>query len=193
MLGRLRAELQTELRSRGVPVVVEYGPVTPSRLGEMGDAVVVEYDPAGDAVGAPKAIGGIPRRRFTHTQRCLATVHGKATVPGARRQDHEARALKLAQQVLICLDNKLRGEGYVWRSTGGRFAMFAEAGQQPAGATYEIRFEVDAAVFDREWSDEDPPTVTIGGDGGVGISSTTRASLVATVGDGDVACGAEDP
>jgi hypothetical protein len=191
MLGRIRAELQTALRSRGVPVVVEYGPVVTSRMGELADIVVLEHDPAGDAVGAPKAIGGIPRRRFSYTQRFIARVHGKSTAPGSRRQDHETRCNRIVEQVLIGLDDVIRGSGTTWRCTGGRFAPFAAAGEQPQGASYELRFEVDAGVFDRVWSDADPPTAEIGGDGGVNITSRTMAGdesdapLV-------MACGAED-
>jgi hypothetical protein len=193
MLGHLRADLQDELRSRGVPVVVEYGPVAPGRVAELRDVVSVEHDPAGDTLGGAAALGGNPPRRFTRTVGALVRIHSKASVNGARRQDHEDRAHRLVDQVLVSLDNVLRGgrgtplRRHTWRMTGGAFeSLSAEAGQVPTGATYVMRIEIDRGVFDAPWSGDAAPEFAIG-EGG--IASSTRVYGSTGEGAGETSCG----
>jgi hypothetical protein len=209
MLGHLRADLEEELRSRGVPVRVEYGPVAPSRVAELKDVVVVEYDPAGDTIGAPKALGGNPRRRFNRAVAALVRIHTRNTVTGARRQDHEDRAHRIVDQVLVSLDEVLRGgrgeplRRYTWRVDGAAFEpLSAEPGQTPVGATYVLRISIDRGVFDAPWSGEaadefaigagdygsdfDPDDYEVGG----GISSSTKVHGSTGEGAGETSCGA---
>jgi hypothetical protein len=197
MLGHLRADLEVELRARGVPVRVEYGPVDPSRLAELHDVVVVEYDPAGDVIGGAKALGGNPKRRFNREVAALVRVQAHATIAGARRQDHEDRAHRFVDQVLVALDDVLRGgrggtggvplRRYTWRCTGGAFqAVSAEPGQVPTGATYVLRISIDRGVFDAPWSDEAAPEFELEAGS---ISSTTKVHGSIGEGAGETSCG----
>ena len=183
MLGRLRAQLETELRSRGVPVRVEYGPAVPGRTSSPVDVVVVSYDPSGDAFGA---LARGARVRMTRTVRMVAEVRAHANVAGARRQDHEDRAQRIVDSVLLSLDQALRGAGYIWRSTGGRFV--ADAERLPEGALYELAFEAERSVRDQDWAESDPEAFEL--EAG---SIASRTSVFGSLGEGagETACGGE--
>ena len=111
MLGLIHRRLERELREqRGCPVRVVYGPLEPAVLANPGDLIVLQHpDGPSDDVGAPRALGGNPRRRFSRAIACEFHVYAKATVDGATRRDHEDRAQKLVNQVLAALDDVLRG------------------------------------------------------------------------------------
>ena len=158
MLGDVRARLEANLRARPVPVRVEYGPVDSARVGELRDVVVVEYDRgSSDAISAPRARGGNPRRRFERAVACKATIYVTNTVAGARRQDHEDRAQKVIDQVLVALDDVLRGgqldaSGVQIPGTSQAWAAgpgsFVDLPGTAVGAAYEVAFVIHRGVFD---------------------------------------------
>jgi hypothetical protein len=203
MLGKIARRLEATLREeRSCPVRVEYGPVTPARLVELRDVVVVEYDrQGGDTVGGPRARGGNPRRRFNRSVACLARIHATSTVAGARAQDHEDRAQALVDQVLCALDDVLRGgeldgDGlqvagtqHAWTAGRGKFEDLAdEAGARVLpGATYVLPFTIERGVHD----------VAFGGDSAVEFtfaagSIASRTDVYGSTGEGagETSCGA---
>ena len=88
---------------------------------------------------------------------CKVTIYATSTVAGARRQDHEDRVQAIVDQVLVALDDVLRGgkldvsgvqvanTSHAW--TAGR-GSFADVPGTAVGAVYELAFAIHRGVFD---------------------------------------------
>lgn len=197
MLGDIRHRLERTLREeRFCPVRVEYGPVSPARVGEMRDVVVVEYDRgAGDSFSEPRTKGGNPVRVFTRSVGMKATIYARATMSGARRQDHEDRAYAIGTQLLVALDQVLRGgkvddagvqilnTQHAWAPGRG---SFADLPGESAFAVYELPFVVHAGVHAAVFGGDAAPEFTIGADN---VASRTNVYGSAGEGAGETSCG----
>jgi hypothetical protein len=201
MLLSIVRRLDKELRDlRGVPIAVEYGPVTPARVAELRDVLVLEYD-GPDAIGPKRAMGGNPAPRFTVSVGVKVSLHATSRLSGARREEHEERArMLLNKHVLAALDDVLRGgesdaDGELVEGSAYSY-RFASAGFEPlvdeqgkrvaVGATYVLRLIVDDCATDEIWDVAADPTFALGPDA---ISSTTKVKGEATEGAGQTACG----
>jgi hypothetical protein len=199
MLGEIRHRLERTLREeRHCPVRVEYGPVSPDRIGEARDVIVVEYDRnAGDTFGPPRTMGkkGVgTERRFTRSVGCKATIYARATVAGARRQDHEDRAFSIGTQLLIALDDVLRGgrvddagaqianTQHAWdRGTG----QFTDQPGETTHAVYELPFVIHTGVHDAVFGGDTPPGFTLGDN----VANRTNVYGSNGEGAGETSCG----
>ncbi len=195
MLGRIARRLETVLRvDRGVPLRVEYGPIEPARVGELRDAIVVQYS-GGDSVGGARAIGGNPKRRMTRTIGCELHVYASSTVSGATRRDHEDRAQSIVGQALLALDDVLRGgesdadgeyvdgTAYTWRPGAG---AFERAQGIASGAHYVLAFTVDETIRDAPFAGTPLEEFTMGA---ASIASATNVYGSTGEGAGETSCG----
>jgi hypothetical protein len=198
MLLGIKQRLEEDLRTnRGVPVAVEYGPVSPARVAELRDVVVVEYE-GPDAI-APRRGGGL----YTISTGVKVSLHVTSRKAGARREEHEERARRiLARYLLPSLDWVLRGgehddddglvEGtaYAYRHGPGGFEPLVDENGKRAqvGATYVLRLAIEDCATDETWSEGEfaDPTFALGPDA---ISSTTKVKGEGTEGAGQTACG----
>lgn len=195
MLGRIYRRFEQALRTeRGVPVRVEYGPIEPARVGELRDVFVVQYAD-GDDTGAPHAIGGNPKRRFSRAIGCELHVYATATTSGASRRDHEDRAQSLVGQALLALDDVLRGgelddageqipgTSYQWAPGRGSFERTPGAS---AGAHYVLPFTVHETVRDTPFAGTALDEFTMGA---TSIASRTNVYGSTGEGAGETSCG----
>lgn len=197
MLGDIRARLERTLREeRSCPVRVEYGPVSPGRVGELRDVIVLEYDRGnGDSFDAPRARGGNPARRFTRSVGCKATLYATATMAGARRQDHEDRCFAIGNQLLVALDNVLRGgkvdasgvqvanTQHMWER--GKGAFVEQAGES-TGAVYALPFVIHTGVHDAVFGGDAAPEFTLAAGN---VASRTNVYGSNGEGAGETSCG----
>ncbi len=194
MLGRITSRLRAELREeRGCPVVVEYGPLAPGITGWGRDLIVVQHpDAGGDETTAPRALG----RRFNRALACEVHVYAKASVAGAQRRDHEDRAQRIVGQVLVALDDVLRGgesdgdgelipgTAYAWEQGSGGFDR--GPGGSADGAHYVLPFTIHEAVVDRPFDNSPTPSWELDG-----ISSRTDVYGSTGEGAGETSCGGD--
>jgi hypothetical protein len=188
MIREIGVELQAALRAKLCPVrVVDREQTNPAAFGR--ERIVIEHD-EGDSFVAPRGSRANPKHRFTRTMGAKVTIYAQSTGAGALEFEHRRRAEHILDLVLVALDDIARKRKNAWTPTGGGFVIpeALEDSERHGGAVYELRFTFDRAVFEQTWAGDIKPEATVG-EGGVGIGSTTRASIIGA-NDNETACGA---
>ncbi len=163
------------LRQRRFPIRFEYGPVTPTPEQCSHGLIIVERDPESDDVA--KAVQGAhgppgPRARAVRVMACRATIFGKSSKVGARRQDHEHACEVLIDGFHVAVDEwcqlALTGTGVQFG--GGRYTKAGDLNfvEKFSGVQYVMRFGVSRGVraVPYEESIPNPLTQTPAGVGG---------------------------
>ena len=167
MIYRLAQDVAAALAERGFPFAVHYGPdrVSPSDLTAYAGRIVIERDrEAGDTVGGP--IGSRGQNPATPRVRrlgCVATVIARASVDGARVNEHEHDCDQAVDALIVAL--------YDWAAEGrsivevgaGRYLQDEEINGAPVGVgvVYRLAFTVARAVEARTFEGAARETVTL--------------------------------
>jgi hypothetical protein len=139
--------LAAELKAKGVPFEIAYGPTqVPPKVGAS--RIVVQHDhEAGDQNLGPRSQMKNPRQYAVRAMGGLVRIHAMATVESATRGDHERIANILADLVTVALIRIARRAKTEQRIVREGFAVDATTDGW-AGALYEIRFQFDRGVHD---------------------------------------------
>lgn len=161
----LADDVAARLRARRFPVAVLYGPEALEREGYQGPTIVIARDDTGgDTFRAP---AGAQRNARNVWERGLALIVGvfaASTLPGARREDHEALADILTDASLVALYEACKASRLAAPELGGGRFLRAEerAGVQTwPGVVYEYRAVVSRGVYAFTWDGAAEPEATI--------------------------------
>lgn len=192
MMHSITLEVAAQLRARGVPHAVVYGPERTGTTVTGPVRIVIERDrAAGDGIGPARSVHTNPKMRAVRAIGCVARVFAKSNVAGAGGHDHEAVADQLIDALVVALDVVVRSNQTLWSPVSGKFLTAEDLAARGLttwpGVVYELRFTVDRGVFDLDFAGEAAPEADVG-PGGVGIKSTTKVT-VNGVGTPETACG----
>lgn len=192
MMHGIALEVAAELRARGVPFSVVYGPERMGTTVTSATRIVIERDRAtGDGIGPARSVHTNPKMRGVRAIGCVARIFGKSNVAGAGGHGHEAVADQLVDALIVALDVVVRRNQTLWAPVSGKFLTAEDLSARGLttwpGVVYELRFTVDRGVFDRDFAGEAAPEASVG-PGGVAIQSTTKVT-VNGIGTPETACG----
>jgi hypothetical protein len=179
-------DLQAQLAAHLCPITVHDGPelrppTTPAR-----ERVIIEHDMSGsDAYLSTHTPGNKPpRTRLTRNVACKITLYAKDPRPGSMYWEHVQRAERILDLVLIGLDIVAKQRANIVQFKSGKFIFPKDlsSSETPGGATYELLFNFDRGVTDRNWDGSTDGTFTILEDT---IQNTTYANGELAAGTGD--------
>lgn len=183
MIYELQKELAAELEARGVPYPVLYGPesaqtTTPA----VRSRIVLERDrKQGDRFDGPRSVHVNHQLSAVRAIGCVLRIYAASTAAGARVQDHERLADALLDRVTVALRKCVNVRKTLHRITAAKLLDGDELELRGLatwpGVVYELRFEIDRGVFDRDWDGSAAPEAAIGGQDGVVITSSTKVRL----------------
>lgn len=190
MIHEITVSVAAELKSKGVPFGVVYGPERQVAGISSPTRIVIERDrQAGDGLGPARSVHTNARMRGVRAVGCVARVFAKSNAGGAGVQNHEALADKLVDKLVVALDKVIRANQTLWKPVSGKLLSAEELAARDLttwpGVVYELRFTVDRGMFDTDFASEAAPEVEVGA---VTIASTTKVK-VNGVGDPETACG----
>ena len=183
MIHEIGVELRAALVANGCPVPV----VDSTDLSERGQANAVprERIVVGRVIGEPEPIvgpKGTGRNPLHIRDRHLAakvTIWAQSPRPGALSFEHERRCDTIIDQVIGQLVKVLSARKNSYEIGAGRFIepVDAKGSEIPNFAVYEIPFVVGRAVEMRTWAGAAAAEATLGGVGGITLTSRTTTSL----------------
>ena len=196
MIADLATEVAAELRDRGVPVPVVYGPERFEDDAIVRTRIVFERDrDGGDGFGfrseiKPVAAPAMAKIDHVRTQGGMLRIWAHNSVAGARAQDHERLADELLDRVSIAIRKCVSRSRTQWSVRSGKFLRAEDIaptlrGQQVwHGVVYEMRFALERGVYDKKWDGAGPLLAP--------LNSVTNQTIVHEPdGDGsEIACGA---
>ena len=185
-------DLYTQVRDRvkglGMPYDFAYDvPPVPSAVGATRIYMTTD-DAAGDQVrpphspvsrGNPKIVGNLALG-------ARVVIFARSTVTGARRHNHEALALQIANMVHVAIHEVVLASRTTYRA--GRYGFVANDATPDgwAGRVYEMSLQLDTPLRDISWIGEAGPegsfttastTLAASGDGATDVPhATTRIS-----------------
>lgn len=177
MLYQIALELGAALRTQGVPFPVVYGPEPATDLyAAKGDRIVVEHRP--DSFDSARGTHPNPRSTYRRQQGVMVRIFARAGDANATQHEHEELAEQVLDHVVAELDYLVRARRNLLTLRGGEFVEpdDSKGSEVPAGAVYELELTIDRGIERRTWAGAARPTATIGGTGGVTVTSTTKAS-----------------
>ena len=184
MIYSITRELETALKAKGVPLPVVYGPER-SGTALTRPRIVVERDrQAGDVVKwSPRVPMRNPRAVDRRMQGVQIRIYAKSDLSGAGVWDHERIADHSVDAILVALRGIIESRKNEIAVQSSRFLNAAELDetlQTWPGVVYEIKLQIDRGVFESIWSLETSavaaPVAIIGGEHGIGISTSLTAS-----------------
>lgn len=195
MIYGLAREVGAELKAKGYPFHVLYGPELYKPTSITNTRIVIERDRrAGDAFLPTRSQHLNPRQVGTTSVGAVLRIYANATVSGAALHDHETLADHLRRAVRVAIDDCVKKRQTLWRISSGKFLSKEELElgglEQWPGAVYELRFSVDDGDADVNYAGEARPEIALG-PGGVPIESTTEVAQTASAAPPETACGGD--
>ncbi len=177
MLYEISIELAAEMDARKYPYAVVYGPSSNNSLVEPRIEMELALG-AGLATHRPATHKPVNSKITEQVlDACIVRIFSKSSLEGASTRDHQRQCLTDRQTFMVSLRSVLttRRNGLLYTSLG--FLSDADIEQleivEWAGAVYEIQFQFSRAIYDRDWTEEDADTATIG-ENGLTVESTTE-------------------
>ena len=177
MIYRLSRDIETNLKARKWPVLVEYETRT-KRIGRYSMAVAFERDrQGGDENDPPVGSHTNPRVMFTRRLGVRVEIFAKSSVSGARSNEHQHECDDLVDAVLTAL--------YDWTTAAKAGAIeWIEAryladeeiddAERSSGAVYLLRFRIRRGVSRKDYGGGAAETATLAKVG----NASTGARLV---------------
>lgn len=182
MLHEVGVDLQASIGSRGCPFPVIDGPEY-RPTGTFGrERIVIEYSGDDGFVSTHKPGGLKPLTFYTRKQAAKITIYAQSPRKGAIYWEHQRRAEKVLDFVLVGLYKVASKRANVLALQSGQFVLPEDlkAAETPGGAVYELKFTFDRAVADRIWDDAADPTTVM--DATAVTATETGASTQTTTG-----------
>lgn len=191
MIKGIAIRVQDELKAKGVPFGLVYGPERQASTPSSPSRIVIERDrKAGDGFGPARSVHTNPRMRAVRAIGCVARIFAKSNKAGADVGDHEGVCDAVVDKVTIALDKVIRSDQTLWTIVSGKLLNQEELAARDLttwpGVVYELAFTIDRGVFDTDYAGEAASEAEIGD--GVTVHSTTKVK-VNGVGGPETACG----
>jgi hypothetical protein len=180
MIFALAKSVQTKLQNRNCPIpVILDAPEKSTATGYLPERIVIEHDAGGDSFAGPFSQHKNPKQGFVRNVAAKATIYARSPKAGALTFEHRERAETLLDLVLVALREAVSESKTFWAPKSGGFFVPGdlEGSNAFAGAAYELKFEIVRGVQVLDWAGDAAPEATVGGEDGVGITNTVRASL----------------
>jgi len=166
MLYEIAKELQTALVSKRFPFKVLYGPGAVRTVAIAETHVRVDENlGVNEEWGAPPSAHSNPRVYWQRKIQSRITIYANSTVTGARTQDHERLADKMADMVASAIYVIGKRRKLIAVGIAGRWIPASELEnkslQQWPGAIYEMAVSFSRSVQDLTWADEKMPEVAM--------------------------------
>lgn len=179
MIFALAKSVATKLRARNcpIPVILDVPEKTKS-TGYYPERIVIEHDAGGDSFAGPFSQHKNPKHGFVRNVAAKATIYARSP-KGSMTFEHRERAEAVLDLVLVALREAVSESKTFWTPKSGGFFVPGdlEGSDAFAGAAYELKFEIVRGVQTFDWAGDAQPEATLGGEDGVGITNTVRASL----------------
>lgn len=164
MMHEIGVALQSKLRARGCPfTVVDREGTKPTTWAR--DRIVIEHVLGGDAFTNTISQRSNPKHRMQMASAGQITIYAQSAKAGALPFEHENRALRVVDMVLVAMSEILAEEKATstWVPDGGGFVKPEdfEGTERFGGAVYQIVFHVPRAVQVRDWDGDAAETVTV--------------------------------
>lgn len=158
MIHEVGRELEVRLRVKGCPLSVIDGPEGRGTTTGARERIVIEHD-AGDRFKAPMSQHRNPKHVLTRSIACKITIYAQSGRAGAQPFEHRRRAEHVLDLVLNALEYVAKIRKNAWAPTGGAFIQPDDLvkSEIQVGAVYELTFEFDRAVQDRDWEYDAAP------------------------------------
>jgi hypothetical protein len=190
LVYEITKEVAAELRAKGVPLPVHYGPEATDGA-PMRERIVVRRAP--DAIIATPGGGGRNSTESPKTatiavnQGVSIRIYARNPAAGARVQDHERRCEHVRDRVIVAFDRIVRGRRNRITWASAEYITPEDANPEQTapfvGVVYELQCFVDRGIADRSWPSADFPQgaaldeVTIGPDPDVTIVTTAPPTV----------------
>jgi hypothetical protein len=165
VIHEIGVELQAKLQANGTPLPVVDGPEPTTTTTWGRERIVIEYDTSGsDTFGDPHGHSTNPKKRFSATEACKATIYARSQETGASVFEHRRRAKKVRDDVLVALELVARQDRNRFRAVAGRFLAppDLEKSERPGGAVYELRFTYERPIVAATFAGAKKPEATLG-------------------------------
>jgi hypothetical protein len=163
MIHEIGVELQAAIASRRCPFEVIDGPEFRDTSTFGRERIVIEYDGDDGYVATHKAGGPRPITIYSRQQACKITIYAKSPSKGATYWEHQRRASKVLDFVLVGLYKVAKERKNLLEVKSGHFMLPDDfkGTETPGGAKYELKFTFDRGVADRLWDDTADPSTTL--------------------------------
>ena len=186
MIHYVGTDLKAQLAAHLCPIDVVDGPEMRPPTSPARERIVIEHDMTGsDSFLATHMPGNQPPRTvFARKVACKVTIHAKDPRPGSAYWEHVQRAERVLDLVIAGLRSVASTRKNTVEFKSGRFVFPKDmaASETPGGAAYELLFNFDRGVTDRNWNGSIDGTFTILEDT---IKNTTYANGELAAGTGD--------
>jgi hypothetical protein len=177
--------LQAKLRSKGfASAEVKDGAETTQAASWGRERLVLEHDGADRFGAAKKGQHWNPSQLRVRQVSAKLTIYAQSPKAGALPFEHIQRAEKILDLALVAFDEIAAATSpppvyNVWSPTSGRFLTppALEGTERQGGAVYELTLAFERGVFDRDFAGDAAEEATVGGEDGVGITTTRRVSI----------------
>jgi hypothetical protein len=190
VIYEIAREVGADLRKRGCPVPIEYGPV-PYKPAIGASRIIAEHG-RGRGVetwSEPKRHDRNPRPEGIRGVPMWFTVYASSTLAGARLSDHERLLADVLDQLWTSIRHVLGRRKQFFRLVAAGMPSATELAieiEQWPGVVYDLRIAIDRHVDDANWKGEARPTVALDD---LTLENTTSVKLPGQSGDGETACG----
>ncbi|HEU4431454.1 MAG TPA: hypothetical protein VFT98_22025 [Myxococcota bacterium] len=187
MIYALARDIDAELRTRGVPFPVLYGPEGRTTTALTRNRIVIERprERGADSTSGPRSQHNNPGIVNVRAVAAVVRIFAQSTVAGAAVQDHEDLADAAADMFEAALYKVTKSAKWRTLYTLPAWGLLGQAELQLLelttwnGVVYEARFTVDRGVKNAlTWTAPSRPEKEFGvGADKVGITSTTQVTI----------------
>ncbi len=183
MIFDLAKRVKASLADRLCPIPVVLNPEQTKATGYYPERIIFEHDFSGsDSFDAPRSDHKNPKAHYTRKVAAKATIYARNPHAGSVTFEHRERLETILDMVLVALRENVQATKQFWAPKSGAFFVPADltGSDATAGAAYELKFEIDRAVFAVDWAGDARPETEIGGVDGVSVVNTVLAQLADT-------------
>lgn len=149
-----------QLRARGFPLRVSYGPERAPRTTTSKPGIVMTRDTElGDNIGPPVGTKSNPDARYSRALACVVKIYAQSGKSGAAYQDHEAEAGRISDGVITAIDDVVKAGGLIVQFTEHRVMgeKDFEGCEAWPGVAILLRFELVEHVLKLKYNGDARP------------------------------------
>ncbi len=156
MIYEITREIETELRAKGYPYRVVYGPDGDPGRNEA--RVVIDRDlGANEDIAPPMSKRVNPKQFGVRWLPCRATIYAREPRAGALMHEHTRQCDRAVDKLTIAMHKVIIKRDCLYRVTAAGYltlaALDAEAIEHFPGVVYRLAFAVSRGVSDTTWAE----------------------------------------